>query len=59
MPKQSDDLTREGDEVQETPKAKLKIPIPKRDEVIGLFEKAARRRDKSEKRSPPPDSEKQ
>jgi hypothetical protein len=58
MPKQSDDLTREGDEVQETPKAKLKIPVPKRDEVIGLFEKAARPKKRREKPSAPPDPEK-
>lgn len=58
MPKQSDDLTREGDEVQETPKAKLKIPVPTRDEVISLFEKAAKKRPSEGKRKPPPDPEK-
>jgi hypothetical protein len=55
MPKQSDDLTREGDEVQETPNAKLKIPVPTRDEVIGLFRKAARRRPDEGKQTPPSD----
>jgi hypothetical protein len=55
MPKQADDLTREGDEAQETPKAKLKIPVPKKDEVIGLFGKAARSGKQRAEPSAPPD----
>lgn len=55
MPKQSDDLTREGDESQETPRAKLKIPVPTRDEVMGLFEKAAKKRPAEGKQKPPSD----
>lgn len=43
MPKQSDDLTREGDQVQETKKAKLKIPVPKREAVMDLLGKAAKK----------------
>lgn len=43
MPKQSDDLTREGDKAQTTPKAKLKIPVPKRDDAISLLERAAKK----------------
>ena len=54
MPKQSDDLTREGDEAQETEKG-LKIPVPKREKVSGLLGKAARKRSDEGKRQPPSD----
>jgi hypothetical protein len=30
VPKQSDDVTREGDEAQETTKEKIKIAVPSR-----------------------------
>lgn len=43
MPKQSDDLTRKGDESQETPKAKLKIPVPTREQVGSALRKASRK----------------
>jgi hypothetical protein len=43
MPKQDDDLTREGDEVQETKKAKLKIPVPTRDKVLGFLDGVSKR----------------
>lgn len=52
MPKQSDDLTREGDEVQRTPKAKLKIPVPTKDEISFALRKASQREDEA----PPPES---
>lgn len=39
MPKQSDDLTREGDESQHTPQANLKIPIPTKEQVFDLLGK--------------------
>ena len=58
MPKQSDDLTRDGDEPQETPKAKLKIPVPTRDEVISGLLKGARKRPDEGQQSAPPDPEK-
>jgi hypothetical protein len=44
MPKQSDDLTHEGDEVQDTPKTKLKIPVPSRDQINSALRKATRRK---------------
>jgi hypothetical protein len=40
MPKQSDDLTQEGDKPQETEKG-LKIPIPTRDQIKSAFRKVA------------------
>ncbi len=43
MPKQSDDLSREGEQSQETEKAKLTIPVPKRSEFGRLLGKAAKR----------------
>jgi hypothetical protein len=52
MPKQNDDLTREGDKPQQTEKAKLTIPVPTRDEAISLFKKAARKKPRSEKQAP-------
>lgn len=45
MPKQSDDLTRKGDEEQETPKAKLKIPVPTRDQISSALRKASQKSD--------------
>lgn len=39
MPKQSDDLSREGEPFQVT-KSGLKIPIPKRGEFFAVVEKA-------------------
>ena len=58
MPKQSDDLTRQGDEPQETDRAKLKIPVPTRDEVMSAFGKAARKAPKESdeaQQTPQPD----
>ena len=48
MPKQSDDLTRKGDEEQET-KSGLKIPVPTRDEISSALRKASQ---KSEDETP-------
>lgn len=59
MPKQSDDLTRDGDESQETPKSKLKIPVPSRDQISSALRKASRRQSDEEPQSPPPDPGKQ
>jgi hypothetical protein len=42
MPKQSDDLSHEGEPSQETKKG-LRIPIPKREEFERLLRKAARK----------------
>lgn len=39
MPKQSDDLSREGEPFQVT-KSGLKIPIPSREEFLGVVGKA-------------------
>lgn len=44
MPKQSDDLTREGDEKQVTRKG-LKIPVPSRDQISSALRKASRKSD--------------
>jgi len=57
MPKQSDDLTREGDEVQETTKEKIKIPVPSREQISSALRKASRRLPDEERESPPPDPE--
>ena len=43
MPKQSDDLTREGDEEQET-KSGLKIPVPTREQIKSALRKASQKR---------------
>lgn len=51
MPKESDDLTREGDETQETKKG-LKIPVPTREQISSALRKASRRTDEA----PPPQS---
>ena len=40
MPKQSDDLSREGEPTQRT-KSGLTIPVPEREEVMDLFKRAA------------------
>lgn len=40
MPKQSDDLTREGDESQETGQG-LKIPVPTREQIKSALRKAS------------------
>ena len=47
MPKQSDDLTQPGDESQKTPKAKLRIPVPTKEQISSALRKA------SQKESPP------
>jgi hypothetical protein len=47
MPKNSDDLSREGEPSQKTKKG-LKIPIPKKGEFEGLLRKAAKRGDQEE-----------
>ena len=47
MPKQSDDLSRKGDKTQETPKAKLKIPVPTRDEISSALRKASQKSDET------------
>jgi hypothetical protein len=53
MPKQSDDLTREGDESQET-KGGLKIPVPNRKQISSALRKAAQKQpDESERQAPP------
>lgn len=54
MPKQSDDLTLDGDESQETPKAKLKIPVPTRDQISDALRKASRREQEDEGETPAP-----
>jgi hypothetical protein len=56
MPKQSDDLSRKGERSQTTKKAKLKIPVPKREEVFDLLERAAKKRPDEEQPQSPPDS---
>lgn len=48
MPKQSDDLTREGDESQETPEAKLKIPVPTREQISSALRKASQKQEPSD-----------
>jgi hypothetical protein len=53
MPKQSDDLTNESDEAQETPKAKLKIPVPTREQISSALRKASRKSDETEHPAPP------
>lgn len=40
MPKQSDDLTQEGDEAQET-ESGLTIPVPTRDQISSALRKAS------------------
>lgn len=52
MPKQSDDLTRDRDEAQET-KSGLKIPVPTRDQISSALRKAA---GKPQNESPHPQS---
>ena len=55
MPKESDDLTREGDKPQKTPKAKLRIPTPKRSAFDELLRKAApSKRKPSDESAPDP-----
>lgn len=51
MPKQSDDLTHKGDKRQTTPKAKLKIPVPTREQVFGLLDKVKKSPAKSSRSS--------
>jgi hypothetical protein len=51
MPKQSDDLTREGDESQNTPKAKLKIPVPTRKQISSALRKASQKEEPKPKRN--------
>jgi hypothetical protein len=52
MPKQSDDLSREGDDTQKTPKANLKIPVPTREQINSALQKASRKSDEAQ----PPES---
>lgn len=54
MPKQSDDLTREGDEVQET-KSGLKIPVPSREQISSALRKASERDETQHPESPDPE----
>ena len=54
MPKQSDDLTRDGDEPQETPKSKLTIPVPTRDQISSALRKASEREQEDEAAPPAP-----
>ena len=49
MPKQSDDFTRDGDESQTTPKSKLKIPVPTRDQISSALRKASRKQEPEDK----------
>lgn len=42
MPKQSDDLTQKGDEVQKTKKG-LKIPVPSREQISDALRKASQK----------------
>ena len=53
MPKQSDDLTREGDEAQETKKG-LKIPIPSREQISSALRKASQKQQDEGKPQKPP-----
>ena len=55
MPKQSDDLTRDGDESQETPKSKLKIPVPTREQISSALRKASRKDAPPHPESPDPE----
>lgn len=52
MPKQSDDLTRDGDETQET-KSGLKIPVPTKEQISSALRKAS---EKEQDESPHPQS---
>jgi hypothetical protein len=58
MPKQSDDLTRDGEESQETPNSKLKIPVPTREQISSALRRASRRQPDEDQQSSPPDPEK-
>ena len=58
MPKESDDLTREGDEKQRT-KSGLKIPVPTRDQISDALRKASRKQSDAPERPAPPDPRKQ
>lgn len=49
MLKQSDDLTRKGDEEQET-KSGLKIPVPTREQISSALRKAAQKSDEGYRR---------
>jgi hypothetical protein len=53
MPKQSDDLTQEGDKSQRTPKAKLKIPVPTRGEISSALQKASQKQEPEASEKPP------
>ena len=57
MPKEKDDLTREGDEAQKT-KSGLKIPVPTREQISSALRKASRRQPDERERQAPPDPEK-
>ena len=58
MPKESDDLTREGDEKQKTKKG-LKIPVPTRDQINSALRKASQKDSDAAQRPEPPAPEKQ
>ncbi len=57
MPKQSDDLTRKGDDVQKTPKAKLKIPVPTKDQISSALRKASQKDETPRPESPDPEKQ--
>lgn len=59
MPKQSDDLTHEGDESQKTPKTKLKIPIPTKGQISSALRKASQKQQDDSPRPESPDPGKQ
>lgn len=52
MPKQSDDLTQEGDESQET-ETGLKIPVPSKDQINSALRKASRKSPEAERSQSP------
>ena len=54
MPNQSDDLTRKGDEEQET-KSGLKIPVPTREEISSALRKASQKSDEPTEHPQSPD----
>ncbi len=58
MPKESDDLTREGDEKQETKKG-LKIPVPTKGQISSALRKAAQKPPDEQERPAPDEQGKQ
>jgi hypothetical protein len=51
VPKQSDDLAREGRRSQQTGKG-ITIPVPTRDEAVSLFKKAAHKTPREKQAKP-------